>query len=145
MKQISISEISDLADIDRATVRERLKGLESKLDGKAVTYQSRDALMRVFQLNLDKVKTAQLRYETARAKKMELQVAKLRGEVVPIEDVAVAVEVEYGAVRAALLALPSKCARDLTMIESPVEIKKRLEDMINEILSELSSPEELNI
>lgn len=141
MKQINISEIADLADIDRATARERLKGLDSEKDGKSITYQSRDALLRVFELNLDKVKAEQLRYETARANRIELQNAKLRGEVVAIEDVAEVVEAEYGAVRAALRALPYKCANELAAIDSPIEIKSRLEAMIEEILTELCSEE----
>jgi predicted transcriptional regulator len=141
MKKISISEVADLADVDRATARERLKGLDSEKDGKSITYQSRDALLAVFELNLDKIKAQQLRYETARANRIEIQNAKLRGELVAIEDVAEVVEAEYGAVKAALKALPYKCAGELAAINNPVEIKSRLEAMIEEILTELCAEE----
>ena len=144
MKHISISEIAELTELDRATIRARLKDLSPKAEGRAQTYPAREALLTVFELSLDKIKAEQLRYETARANRIELQNAKLQGEVVAIEDVAGVVEKEYAAVRASLLSIPSKASIELSALTSPIEIKKRLEDLINETLEELTADQASN-
>lgn len=148
----SISKLAQMFKKDRATVAERVQTL-TPTDGpkNSKLYDVREAWPLILELGPDakdqgqRLRDEQLREMTERADKLALQNAKLRGEVVAIEDVAAVVEGEYGAVKAALLALPSKCSSDLAVMESSIEIRTLLERLINEALSELSGQDNFEI
>lgn len=61
------------------------------------------------------------------------------GKLAPVEDIAQAVEREYGIVRERLLGLPGKLAAALVGLDQAA-IEQKLEDEITEILQELHDP-----
>ena len=139
-KVMSITKLSDLTGKDRKTISKRLELLlPVSDDGRGKQYEVKDALPLIY-ANDDSLRAAeQLRYEKARADKMELEVTKRRGELVEISKIAKIVEQEYAAVRAGLLAIPVKLAIPLATINDATEVKNELENAVNEVLEELSA------
>jgi len=138
--------MSEATGFDRRTIKERLAQLTPKVEGRSHLYDAREALPLLYETNEAnqtandrRLREEQLRYEIERADKMALQNAKLRGEVVSIEEVAGVVESEYAAVKAALLSIPYKSAGELAVMDNVIEIKKLLDGLLNEALSELSA------
>ena len=78
------------------------------------------------------------RLDHTRRQIVELQLAKLRGDLVEVGDVCKEVEKEYIAVRQGLLAIPSKLANQLVPLDSPAEIQGLLMDAFTEALKELT-------
>jgi len=149
MKFMSISQLSEATGIDRRTCKDRLETLTPIIKGRSHLYHAREAIPKIINHGLrsdddhyKKVQQEELRHESAKADKIQLQVEKLRGELVPIEDVARVVEAEYAAVRAALLAISSKVSGELATLDSIIEIKKLLDGHINEVLAELSADQD---
>jgi phage terminase Nu1 subunit (DNA packaging protein) len=141
---MSITQLSELTGRDRRTVSKRLESLPvHSEDGRAKYYDVTKALPLIYNdlatIGIErKLQEEQLRFETGRADKMELDVQKRRGELVEINQVSEVVQTEYARVRAGLLAIPNKMAHVLAIVDTPAEIKSKLEDAVNEALSELS-------
>lgn len=141
----SVSGLSVLTGVDRRTIDKRLSSLDPEsgpANGKY--YDTRKALPLIFGLESDsaidkKMVREQLKYETQRAERARIEVERLKGNLVPIEDVAKIVDREYSAVRAHLIAIPSKIAMDLCLLDEPGQVRAKVEDAINEALRELSS------
>ena len=85
------------------------------------------------------IEEARRRKLAAEAALVELDLAKRRGEVIEIEEVAGVVGDDYANVRAKLLALPSKLAPQLIGIEDPAECKALIERGVSEALEELTA------
>lgn len=145
IRYLSITKLSELTGKDRRTITKRLESLTPhKEDGRALIYDAQQALELIYTfettVGIDKkLKEEQLRYERGRADKIQLEVEKRRGQLVEVESVALAIEKEYAAVRSGLMAIPSKMAHVLSVVDDPNEIKEKLEDAINETLGELST------
>ncbi len=149
MQYLSISQLSEVTGVDRRTCKDRLETLTPIIKGRSHLYVAREAIPKIINHGLEsaddhrkKLQEEELRHESAKADKIQLQVEKLRGELVPIEDVARVVEAEYAAVRAALLAISSKVSGELATLDSIIEIKKLLDGHINEVLAELSADQD---
>ncbi len=147
---LSISKLSKLTKRDRRTVSERLADLPtSDVGGAGKVYYVPDALPLIYATesskgNQKKKEHEELRYERARADKMEIEVAKRKGELIEIESVAEVVEQEYTAVAAGIRAIPTKLAMSVAHRE-PHEVKTLLEEAINEVLIELSAAKKYEI
>lgn len=149
LRYLNMSQLAEVTGIDRRTVKDRLQGIDPHaIEGKAIVFDA-TAVLPIL-LGLEKVdqkatfnaiQKETLRLEKAKADKIELEVAKIRGEQVPIQDVAAIVEKEYSAVRSQLIAIPTKTCLELSTIDDPAIIKSKLQDAINECLIELSADE----
>lgn len=84
------------------------------------------------------VDEAKARKLAAEAELAEIELAKARGELVPIDAVAKAVTDEYAATRAKLLALPSKLAPLVAIEDREAACRDAIERGITEALDELS-------
>jgi len=89
---------------------------------------------------------ANLDYEEARARKVaaeaqitELELAKVRGELVVAEDVVAAWSDTLSSLKAKIISIPSKAAPILASEDSAGGCQKVLEDLIREALEELSN------
>jgi hypothetical protein len=82
---------------------------------------------------------AEERYESARARKMEMEVEELTGELVRAEDVAREVEGILANLRAQLLTLPSRHASALVGCKTILEASTRLDVAVAEALEVLSN------
>lgn len=88
------------------------------------------------QLDIDEARRRKLAAEAAM---MELDLAKRRGEVIEIEQVAAIMGDDYANVRAKLLSLPTKLAPMLVGIEDTLECKALIERGVTEALEELTA------
>ena len=84
--------------------------------------------------NIDQARVRKISADAALA---ELQLQRERGEVVNIEDVAKTVGEEYAAVRAKLLAIPTKLAPRIAIEDNEAACRDLIEREITEALNEL--------
>lgn len=146
LRYLSMSQLSEVAGIDRRTVKDRLANVKPfKKEGKAIIFDATVALPVLFGYSagnenvLEQIKEQTLRLEKAKADKIELELEERRGQVVAIEDVAKAVEKEYTYVRSTILSIPSKRAKVLALESDPQVVRSLLEQDINEALSHLQA------
>lgn len=143
--QISVSELERLTGKDRRDIRKQLDGLGFVVgDKNAKLYDSKIALERIYQKTHmgtveEQQALARLDYERIRAAKLETEHRTLLGRLVEIDSIAPVVEREYAAVRAGFLAMGTRICLDLVNMNSPIEIKSRIDDEVNTVLSELSN------
>ena len=149
LRYLSMTQLSEVSGYDRRTVKDRLAQLEPfKKEKNAVIYDAHLALPLLFASGKYKgkdiekdMKEQELRYETLRADKVELELNIAKGEYVNIEDVASVVEKEYTYVRATLLSIPSRRAKALALEMDPMIIQDLLVEDIAEALNHLNADE----
>ena len=147
LRQLNKTQLAEICNLDRRTVNEKLKGIEPlRIEGKSHVYDTHTVLPILMGSNELTEQSArvqllneQLRHETAKADRAILEVKKLQQEVVQISEVGNVVADEYTRVRARLISIPSRCARDLAIEQNPRNVEIRLDDEINEALSELTA------
>lgn len=153
LRYLSMTQLSEVTGVDRRTVKNRLAELKPiKTVANAIIYDAHMALPLVLRTS-DKsasqvekqMAEEQLRFEKARADKMSLEVQKMQGEVVNIEDVARTVSKEYSYVRAAILSIPAKRAKALALEDDPAVIQSTLLEDVNEVLAHLQADANLEI
>ena len=144
VKLLSVSQLSELTGKARKTITDRLEGI-------AVTpgprgghlYDPRVALERIYIVDIASedldLTVERSRLTKLQADKAELELKKLRGEVVVIEDVAAAVGTEYSRVRSRLLSISSKLAQPLSNETNPALVKDEIDREVFEALEELSA------
>lgn len=148
LRYLSISQLSEVTGKDRRTISKRLASIQPHSDeGRAYKYDAAVALDLIFASDsvqgMDKqLLKAQLGLELGKQAKIEIEVAKLRGELIPLGEIVKAVEKEYANVRAQLRAIPSKLAKILSMVTDPNEVYLRLTESIDETLTELTADKE---
>ena len=82
---------------------------------------------------------ARTRKVTAEAEIAELELAKVKGDLVTAEDVVTAWEDVLGAVKGKLLSIPTKAAPIIAAESEPAVCQRICEDLILEALEELSN------
>lgn len=144
MKQ-SISELNLLTGLDRRRINRALADLKPTPGPKgAQLYESTEALPLLY-LQPGENDSFDLTAERARlahhqANAAGLQERKLRGELIEIEECADIIGQDYANVRARLLAIPSRAAPELLGL-CTTAIRARLDDLVREVLEELSADE----
>lgn len=87
-------------------------------------------------LTAAQIQQADLRYKSARAGKMELELAELKGQMHRAEDVETVVSDMIARIRSSILALPGRLAVDTAEAKTPMEtsaiIKAAVDDLLNE-------------
>jgi phage terminase Nu1 subunit (DNA packaging protein) len=149
---VSINQLSILTGRDRATITKKLAVLEVRQVGRAKMYDAQKALPVIYGLAdedpsqiKERILKEELRERTARADKLETEVAKTRGQLVAIEDVTKEVAKQFTRVRAAILSLPSRLAKPISMETDPNVVKDLLDSAVIETLEHLSAEDELVI
>lgn len=146
----SLGQLEAVTGKSARTIRKRLAGLPPiSKTGRGHLYESRLAFPMIYEpdfagktqapesaggYNSDYDKN---RLQAAKATRAEIDLAKIRGELVEIDSVVKEVEKEYIYVRAAFLSIPTKLAKSLSVMDDPAEIQEELESAINESLSHL--------
>jgi hypothetical protein len=142
---LSMSQLANFTGVDRRTVKDRIAGLNVHSGaGNAHLYDSREALPLILlptsQTTDEKLLAAErLKYEAARAERMQLQVARIRGEQVDIEAVGTLVDQQYAYVHAGFVTLGNRLADELRNIDERHKIKRILDDEVNTILTAMSA------
>lgn len=91
-------------------------------------------------VNLEHERLLKLAAERALA---ELELARVSGEMVRIDQVVETVDQDYANVRARILLIPNKLAPRVPRIRTVAEARKLLHDELREVLHELSSGTEI--
>lgn len=142
---MSVSQLADITRKDRKTISKRLVDLAAEAGAKgAKLYDSAEALPLIYASDsTDDISKAlqqeELGIERAKREKLEIEVGRLRGEMLPIDLVAKTVEREYNFIRSNFRSIPSKLAKPLSMITDPAEIHAALTAAVDEVLIELTS------
>ncbi len=142
---LSINQLSELTGKDRRTIKKYLEALApAKTDNRADYYNSRDALALLYAPDMTqgldrKLQIEELRNQEHRNEKLKLEIDEMKGRLVPIEDVAKAVEKEYTFVRSKFRSIPTKLAKPISMILDPNEARIRLQEAVDECLTELTA------
>jgi hypothetical protein len=142
---LSINQLSELTGKDRRTIKTKLTGVQAEPGAKgAHLYDPRDALPALYAAESTKDTEKQLGQESlllerAKRQKLEIEVGRLRGELLPIDEIAKAVERQYSYVRAQIRSIPSKLAKPLSLMQDPYEIHARLSEAVDECLIELTA------
>lgn len=77
----------------------------------------------------------------AEAEKLQLEIALKQGELVRVDEVEALWAGYISAAKKRILAIPSKLAYELSGITEPIKIQSRLQEAIDEVLTEISSDE----
>lgn len=146
IRYMTIYMMSDLTGIDRRTIKKRIEGLVGQKGAKnGFYYDMHEALPLIYhpqgtKLDINRsMANESLLHERAKRERMELDVKRIRGEYISIEEVCKSVEKEYSFVRSQLRALPSKLAKPLSIMMNPHDVQKTIEESVNECLEELVS------
>ncbi len=151
LRYLSMSQLSEVTGLDRRTVKDRLaKQKPYKTEGKAILYEARKAIPILLGFGDPDAKDIgrqqreqELRHEKIRAEKLEIEVGRMKKELVPIEDVCKSVEQEYTYTRTSLLSIPVKCAKALSLETDPAVVQATLAEYINEALAHLQADKTL--
>lgn len=147
LRYLSMNQLSEITGKDRRTIKKRLADVPvHETTSTSHIYDAHLALPILYGVTDSESLEAQLqeekiKFERARAEKTEIEVAKIKGELVSIEDVKKVNDRLFTYVRAHLISIPSKAAKAISLIDDPAVVKARLEDYINEALTELSDEE----
>lgn len=143
---LSVNNYSEMTGIDRRTIRKRIEGLTAQRGpGKALLYDAFEVLPRLYQTmgtaaDIERLMANEtLLLERAKREKTELDVKRIRGEYISVDEIKREVGNEYSAVSQQLRGLGSKLAKSLAILMEPKEIQFRIEESINEILTELNA------
>lgn len=82
---------------------------------------------------------ADIRYRNAKADKMELELAELKGRMHSSEDVEAIVGDMIARLRAEILALPGGLAKDVTEARTPAEASGIIKAAVNDLLNRMSA------
>lgn len=140
----TLSALSVEFGMDRRTLAKRMNDVTpAKTDKRAAYYKLEDAARAIFAgANTPDVMSwdeARARKVAAEAEMAEIELAKERGLLLPVEMVAEINENIFGVFRARMTALPAKAAPDVFSADSLTEAKTLLKQHINAALDELSN------
>lgn len=79
------------------------------------------------------------RLKRLKADKMEIELQKITGELIPVDDVSIALSEMLSRVKMKILALPTSLSPLISGKQDPVEIQEIIDDNVRSALEELSS------
>lgn len=85
------------------------------------------------------INEARARKALYQAELLRIELETKQGQLVPIEEVKATVASEYTAVRQRVLSIPARLAQELALLDSPGEVRSRLERALTEALNELTA------
>ena len=140
MRQITISELSELTDLDRRTVQRRVAALQPiTKDGRREFYDSGAAIAALFDENSNPQKE-KARLDRLRADMVEQQLAISRGELIREDELILAWTKVGVEIKTRLLSIPTKAAPMLIGLKGMPQVKDILEGLIHDALNEIGSP-----
>lgn len=145
LRYLSINQLSEVTGKDRRTIKKRLAGIAPHSeDGRAQYFDAHVVIDLLFALDSSqgidkKLQQEELRIESARREKLEIEVKRLRGEMLPIDVVAKELEMACTYVRAQLFSLPNKLSMPLAIISDPAVVNEKIHNALSECLTELNT------
>ena len=146
--QVSLNYISDLTGIDRRRVTRALRDLPSQPGPHNSRTVDSAAALRVLYAGAGedgRLDPAQERaaLDKVRRELVELDVARRRMELIPVEEVRQTWSEQILIAKGRLLSLPSRVSSDLLRLKNQRSIEQRIKDAVIEILEELSGQREV--
>ena len=158
LSELSLNQLQQLTGRSYRTIKARLEKLEpSSRDGKTIFYSPREALPLLFEdvvriedggedLDEDgkrlkpyeRLTLQRIRFEKARADKIELEVDQIKKNLLEAEKVELAWSEMIGSFRAKILGLPARSALQVSQMDDPAEIEALMRSIVSEALTELS-------
>lgn len=142
--QVSLNYLSELTGIDRRRVTRLLSDLPSQPGPNNSKTVDSILAIRVLYAGADgdgRLDASQERaaLDKVRRELAELDLARRRHELIPVEEVAAAWTENVGIAKGRLLGLPSRVSGDMLRLKTQRDIEQRLKDAVIEILEELST------
>lgn len=136
----SISQLAKLCGLDRATVKKRLDGVESQPGAKNAKLYTLEVAVPALINNDDEHDREKLRKTTAEADKLELQLQRERGEVLPVKEVRDYLQDLFKRLQQrTVVQMPRDIAQQLYKAESAGQINDILQRELGRIFNELRS------
>lgn len=145
--QVSANYLERLTGKKRQTISKKCEGLDTEKGTKnAILYDSAEALERIYLGDGGDYQSAQrekARLDHHRANMEELREKKLRGEIVPFDQVVRAVSEMIAAAKAKFMAMPARVAQ---MLPVEPEVRRQAQELIRqEVFSGLDELSERNL
>lgn len=138
-RQFSVRELCDITRKSDKTIKKKLETLAPTPGPKgAKLYDSAQALNLIY-ADVGDLSTERAKLTVLQQQKAEIEIGKLRGELISFDDVLNLVGRQYSSVRAKLMAQPTALAKILANEIDPAKVKQTLEDWIVEALTELTA------
>jgi hypothetical protein len=138
-RQLSIRDLIDLTRKSDKTIKKKLETLTPTPGPKgAKLYDSAIALSMLYS-DVGDLSTERAKLTVLQQQKAEIEIARLRGELISFNDVLNLFGRQCSAVRARLLAQPTSMAKLLSMESDPAKVKALLEEWIVDALTELTT------
>lgn len=140
MDFLNVNQLSKLTGVDRRTIDRRLKGLAPQKNGNRVKlYDAKIALKKILNpggsgLDLTQEKA---RLSKLQADKVQLEVSKLRGELIEVKQVKEQAFNSGRRVRDRILNIPSRISHELAAETDPFKVEVLLTQALTEALLEL--------
>lgn len=141
LKYLSINQLAELSNKDRATVRKRLKDVKPyKRSDRLVLYEGKKVLPILLEpTQTELIKREKLRTLRAKADELEMEVAKFKQEHCHINDIQKVVKSEYDRVRTRINSIPESVAEAISKTQDVNMIHSLLSNVTNNALIDLSS------
>lgn len=141
---VNIEKLETLTGTTRRTILKRCESIKSKQNGRAVEFESKDALPLIYQVGQLNHKSKTLEEErtrlaSAQANKTELDVLVMKKELLPATDVEEVVNNMVSAFKAKILSIPPKLAPVLSVETDTAVVDNILKESMYEALQELSN------
>jgi hypothetical protein len=141
----TVSGLSVELGIDRRTIGKKIANVAPvRIDGKSKYYRMADVVAAIY-VNVSVGPTDgtkednEARLVKAKADEKELQVARLKGELIPTDEAKRRWASYIAGAKARLLSLPSKLAPAVIGVDKLNEVKNILSEGVRDVLTELST------
>lgn len=141
--KLSINKLSEITGQDRRRIKRIAGVLEATIEGRSHLYESTEIIPLLYKalgydhkLDLTQERALLAHYQAGKA---EIELKAMQGEFVALDEVVEEVTTGMMAMRAKLLALPSKAAPQVIGLDSHTKILGVLRDFVYEALEELAS------
>lgn len=147
LTELTLAQLETITGVSYKTIKKRIGNLAPiRSDGKALYFAPQIALPMIYELGQEEGQGASLDKEKARlakhqADRAELEVGRMRGELIPAELVEKVWSEMVMAFRAKMLNLPTKCASVVAGISETLDVEAELKRSIDEALTELAAYE----
>lgn len=149
--QFSLRELAELSAKTFRTVKKRLENLQSTPgEHGAMLYELKPAIQAIFKPDEQGAPTKSMQYyrmlreksearlARGKANKIEFEVGRLKNQLIDVAEAQALISNMIVTFRSKILALPSKCAAQVTGLEDTEEVEEILKDTVYEALNELS-------
>lgn len=139
-ESFSINRLSDVTGVDRRTIKKRLADVAANPDG---TYDGRDAFKAIFEAaskQTEAIELSEARLSAANAEIAEVKAAKISERAFDVVAIEAAWSEIILAAKTKFSIVPTKAESRYVAGMSGTELRKMLEEEVDDVLNDLSKP-----